>query len=207
MSSVYGVFACRRSGQHFFHSWLAQKLVLGGCSVLYHEAARKIDTQRREYIYEGPSAGPLRTIRGYEDPSGKKIESMMPHHDVNIIVVRSVYNVLASRYFMKRYLDKRTDFFDLWLAHATFPHPHVRVFYDKFVVDQSEVAKELSLPEGEVDIDSVPWFGGGSTFDNQSKKGSEMKVLERWKSLPPEILAQVPEECADLNERLFGWRP
>lgn len=119
---------------------------------------------------------------------------------INVLIMRDPYNLFASRLQMAKNADSNRERWigdkaaKLWIQHAEeflkirsdLPGKTVFINYNKWFQDQ-EYRKELSQEFGLEFIDktllNVPKYGGGSSFDKMTKKGSatDMKVLDRWK--------------------------
>jgi hypothetical protein len=76
------------------------------------------------------------------------------------------------------------------------------------------LAEELKFTNRDIAINHVPKFGSGSTFDDDSYagRGSQMKVLERWKILAKdsrylELIEMHKDEFDDISENICEFSP
>lgn len=143
-------------------------------------------------------------------------------------VIRSVYNTMASRIRMsQRRINEaphgyRPEVLDYWKRHArdVLRRDEV-ILYDRVLTDpkyREGLANVLNLPKDRRDeafahisdnIAHKDYGGHGSSFTNFKH---DQGHLQRWKvpvimDTPEfqEVLAD--EEAAELNQKLFGWRP
>lgn len=141
-----------------------------------------------------------------------------------ILVLRSFYNVMASRL---QYQDGRVegvrfhaagykdDRVGMWIENAEFalkPHGDTLVIlYDLWVTSPTYrrlIEKSLGLREDDSRLEIVPPEGGGSSFDKRSlrTKAQKMDVNARWRAVeqwPSAVLES--EKARELNRALFGW--
>ncbi len=139
-------------------------------------------------------------------------------HQRPIVVLRDPYNWFASlRRKRREWRELEEDYISLWIAYARqfFIEKVDGVFscnFNKWFVN-SDYRRELSLFIGEnpteTGVNRVRSIG--SSFDGRKYDGraSEMKVLERWKSLTREdwaILNRYPE-ISELSKEIFNFLP
>lgn len=136
-----------------------------------------------------------------------------------VLVVRDAYNNFASC------LLRRKDSWraSIWENHARLflgdlpicstGFQRVRISFNHWFLSQSgkeSIASQLGVDEFVSRQERVPHFGGGSSFDGLmlDGRGSEMKVMERWRNLPAtlvrELLIDFEPSLHPLNERIFG---
>jgi hypothetical protein len=169
----------------------------------------------------------------YEDKYLEKIknysildEEQMIGADRNktiILILRDPYNLFASRLKYKKpkkhAMQNKEGFVEKWKSYAleflgdtNIIDNKICINYNSWLKDidyRRDLSKRLGGDFSDSNIDIVPSSGGGSSFDRKSYDGraSEMKLLERWKSLKNEkyFLELVDDkELAELSFRIFG---
>ena len=136
-----------------------------------------------------------------------------------IIVIRDLYNMMASslKQNIKNYgggtFNSRLN---KWIGHAhlvnNMPPNYICINYNKWFElkeYRDEIAKSLGFTNKELEVNKVPHFGKGSSFDKQKKKGSDMDVLKRYKYLPNKYIKKIEEhkkfkKIKELNKFLFN---
>ncbi len=133
-------------------------------------------------------------------------------------ILRDPYNHIASRIaYYDRWRERspcsfhgETDL-DLWTAFASSDRLYTKYNY---FVEQSHyrrhLAHEYDLPNPglQPSIDEVTDEGHGSSFDGKTKRGSEMKVNERYLTYlrDPRFAHVLASDLArTLCQRHFGW--
>lgn len=114
------------------------------------------------------------------------------------------------------------EFRDLWVdyarenvgetSHLRGVGPVLHVNFPRWFSEPSyrvELAGAMDLPPTDAGLEIVPDFGGGSSFDAQSKHGKaqDMKVRERWRAFTsaPEMRRLCSDgEVRELSRRVFG---
>lgn len=145
-------------------------------------------------------------IHSYEDYSIKKLTKELSDNrrlrffgesqkKFDVLILRDPFNLMASRYHSGRFdlQGWETNILDIWLEHAReylgetqYLGHRVCVNYNQWSADQSyrrRLSDQLSLNFTDGGFDSVPSFGGGSSFDRELYNGSasKMKTEDRWK--------------------------
>jgi hypothetical protein len=135
-----------------------------------------------------------------------------------IVVMRDIYNMIASsiKQNEKKYGDKvkLKDRIDRWLSHTQIVEDEGIIFinYNKWFSDnnyRNEISVLLNFTNKDVGMNYIPHFGKGSSFDLQNKKGKDMLVLERYKSLSEVYIKEIKNherfnEINYLNKSIFG---
>lgn len=196
------MFGCRRSGQHAIHRWWLAHLPK--------------DTYYVENVIHASSLEPILAEKHtalicMEDRTAEQIADALTWIKPHFVhfVVRSIYNVVASR------MEKGTAgvlvnerFLEKWKFHAK---NHNRILYDRWFSDpryRRDIERINGLePNIDGDMDYVPAFNGGSSFDKRRVPGTVLNVLRRYDQVDrAALLNAVDEEAAQLNEAIFGWR-
>ena len=144
------------------------------------------------------------------------------HAYTTICVVRDPFNWLASLLAWRTAarIERRIR---LWkkqvkqcLHPETYPHGHfVDVNYNRWVLDRAyreRVSDRLGLDYSELGLNEVLKFGVASSFDGTSfhGRGSEMKVLERYKCFEHDEQYRSffkDRKLITLSERYFEFNP
>lgn len=227
----------QRSGTHAIMVWVGNQLLqdakwkgvlLYANDLLYLLAQDKSEPVFLEPIRRNP---PTHIIANVEDEffwAGQTkmqwISSGMveiPEFDNVVLVIRSPWNLLASRFSYKeecRLGNSTRQSMIAWKEHASSAIELIKnvnenslvLLYDKWVESReyrSLLLSQLGIDFVQDDMDSVPDFGGGSSFDGTRVPGSQMKVLERWRLLPDSIVTRTFDQ--DLLElaRTLGFNP
>jgi len=145
-------------------------------------------------------------IHSYEDYSIKKLVNEVSENRrlrffgasqeiFDILILRDPFNLMASRYHSGRFdlQGWETNILDIWLEHAKeflgetqYLRHRVCVNYNQWSEDESYrrlLSDQLNLRFTDEGFNSVPDFGGGSSFDRERYNGSasKMKTEDRWK--------------------------
>ena len=144
--------------------------------------------------------------------------------DLQIVILRSYYNVMASRFKRYEYIADigkgwfKTDkpIRDIWCNHARqllLTSPWYVIKYDgwcELEVYRRRIEVDLKLEyEIDGDMDFIPLNANGSSFDGR-KGQSGLELAKKSKSrylqvvMPRDIFKD--EDCAVLNDKIFGWR-
>jgi len=226
---IYHIFSHKRGGGHLLHQWFLQMLPQGRTryvqDILRTGSEKSIaSAARRGYVHRHLSPKVFdHSVLGYEDRSISSVRGCYLITDdsdaeVRIILIRNIYNLIASRWAQQK--DGHllipphagyNDFTEYWVDYVTQLMGEAYVVdFDTFVTDahaRYHLAAELELDDSNVDMDHVPNFGRGSSFDGRGTPGTQMKVTERYKQVPEEVLSRnISEEAAALNEKFCGWR-
>ena len=136
----------------------------------------------------------------------------------NVLVVRDIFNFIASKMKMGRYFHPETNL-ACWKAHA---HEYlgytnslrnkVLVNFNSWVSDinhRTSIYDQLNCDTFIPEWKDVSSFGGGSSFDKQKFNGGadSMKVTERWKEFidNDEFKSYLRDkELIELSEKIFG---
>ena len=139
----------------------------------------------------------------------------------NVLIVRDIFNYLASKIKMGRHFYPETNL-ACWKIHAreylgitnVLPNK-VLVNFNKWVQDIEY--KKLICKQLDCDLFLPEWyqvssFGGGSSFDHQQLNGqaNKMKVLERWREYKDNKVFTdflKDKELIELSEAIFGVIP
>lgn len=113
-----------------------------------------------------------------------------------ILVLRDPFNMLASRWYKPGPVPKLRDdseILDTWEIYAeeylgltTFLKSKIVINYNLWFLSidyRKQLSAQIGIPFTDTGLNVVTKAGGGSSFDLTSYdgRGSEMKVLERWK--------------------------
>lgn len=135
-----------------------------------------------------------------------------------IVVLRDPFNWATSLCKDPGRAKKLNEFIDLWISVAEsffINKPNDLYFpvnYNKFVEDKS-YRNELSdfINEDFCDNGMNKVSSKGSSFDNHKFDGraKEMKVNERWRKLPNNVLKEISKnrKLIELSEEIFDFNP
>ncbi|MEM9484485.1 MAG: hypothetical protein AAGA83_12420 [Cyanobacteria bacterium P01_F01_bin.116] len=182
-------------------------------------------------------------IYSYEDYALKKVTNAAfeRKHDLyfgksvrkyDLLIFRDPFNMIASRlkgsefqngYFLST-RSKRIQPEELWLTYARewlgetnyLKNHKILVSYNQWVTDvnyRKELSASLGLEFSDAGFHEVQGFGGGSSFDGQSRHGeaSQMNVLGRWRNFADnEVYINTLNNNNQLwsySEKIFGHIP
>lgn len=235
----------QRSGGHAIANWIGHQCTAGCyfandvCNPYVLEAMRKRpprlprDTEWIVYTVEDQ---PLQDIPGLLTKSARYLPILTDPNPIVILILRDVYNMLASRYAFKRTesgcqmgnLNQKV--MDTWKQHALvfFYAQHgvgrrsgaecIPVNYNNWC--QSAAYRcmlwdAISRPSHGMPGDftdngrlEVPTWACGSSFDtlNYDGKADQMDTLHRYKQVPVEVFKWVDPQAALLTEAIFGLK-
>lgn len=140
----------------------------------------------------------------------------------NVLVVRDIFNYIASKMKMGRYFHPETNL-GCWKAHAyeylgytNSLRNKVLVNFNSWVKDEAyrkDIAESLCVDNFLPKWNEVSSFGGGSSFDGKDFHGnaSSMNVLNRWREYvdDKEFRSYLKnyKELVELSEAIFGHIP
>ena len=182
---------CRRSGNHAIIEWVADHFK---SAEFHNDLPTNWNGQKRksQYLTFGEAPYEL-TMYSWED-------KVLVDPEV-VIILRSVYNCVASRLNDMKVTRKIEVVPVIWKQHATrLLEGHKGVLYDQWLNYQREAHQVLNLPgECQPVKDRKARRGNGSSFPGSKK------YTERWKDVEiPEFILE-DEELSDLNMEIFGW--
>jgi len=204
MKVLYEVNAMRRSGQHAIISWIMAQF------------KEKIVFVNNQKYREGLNvAGRTHKIINYEDHRIDRIHKPeIKRIHKNILILRDPFNLYASRLKIEYRLaqDKRTSL--VWIQHAKeYLNRHGNLS-NKYIINYNRWFEDKSYRRGISNdlcqfwndkVDFVPSYGNGSSFDKTRKKGTDLKVTERWKHYTNNARYKsfFTEEMVDLAKQIF----
>lgn len=229
MKTIYYIYGLRRGGNHVFINWLFNHFDPND-AIFLNNQWKKSFSIRKDEIH-----GHIQNIIvGFEDKrlifgkdklfkkfnKGKKVKS--------VLILRDLYNLFASRIkgdiknLSHRNEESREILRDRWKKYAReylgeTGHLQNRtvVNYNLFVTFpeyRMQIERKLRIKETKDSLNRVPLIGGGSSFDGRSYhgRGSEMKVLERWKYYENDenyLDFFNDEEVKELSKKIFDFNP
>jgi hypothetical protein len=173
--------------------------------VIFYNAIQPPLTSLRDRIYGMGRVTPKSTeIASYEDVDHEFARDP-------IVIVRSFYNVMASRIRgrQRQWAEMDLDVaMELWPEHAR----HHTILFDLWYQDDDycrmvEIGRDW--PSVAPNRQTTARIGWGSSFGDERFK-HDRNVLERWRdpavtSDPAWLQVLGHQEARDLNFRLFGW--
>lgn len=146
--------------------------------------------------------------------------SFTDNHYKTIIVIRDIYNVVASsikssnKNNMSVYISRLID---RWKGHCRevldqtdYVSGDKKIFvnYNTWFLDEQYrhlIAMAIGFKNKEMGIEKVTPFGGGSSFGDK-KNARQMKVFDRfWDYTDHELFKLIDEEARSLNKEVFGF--
>lgn len=222
MSTLIFQLSLRRSGTHVIGDWVEKQFAPPRKNILNVkyprlEAQNKIATVRhREMncLIISFESYPLDTIQKIIDNS--YFANSFGHYDnVKFLIgLRDPWNLFASRIRcgLKR-LRHPADY--LWTEYARAfiekPYEAEYILYHEFL-SKITVRRKLSKAMGgkfdDSNIDAVPRYGDGSSFDGQAYdgRGREMNIFGRWREYANDAQHQAlfAGEVKELAKEIFG---
>jgi hypothetical protein len=151
----------------------------------------------------------------------------------NVLVLRDPFNLFASRLQMKKIIEKNCknttspvgeftkEAFALWKNHAfeflnSSNHltNKICINYNTWCVSKNyreKIASQLGLEFTDLGFDTVPVFGGGSSFDGMTFDGlaQKMDVFQRYKHYIDFewFQSQFDYEIKKLSQEIFEFQP
>ncbi len=237
----YRIAGARRSGVHPIALWIFEQFA-GRRVLLNDVDPLRDPWQDRANVVVPQRVGSLRKDRPrdclmviFEDRPLRQVAGSTVRQFVGpsrrvytVLVLRDPFNLLASRLRWAKKPGVAAQLTDplvgrtIWLEYAreflgqTAVLPSaVHVNYNRWVAEpeyRGHVGRLLRLPRPERPMESVPFFGGGSSFDGRRFDGraGEMQLFERWRPFAddPQFLRLVDHaELLDLQTRIFGRAP
>jgi hypothetical protein len=231
------VCALQRSGHHAVMEWLRSMLALkyGKESVVFmnwiNEYRNTLDPFNND---PGKAQQPREAlIYNFEDcglymptASSKFVHRIVGSSEkrFNVLIIRDVYNLLASRMERTRKQNKPFThpynlFIQLWIEHAKAAvnaETGVGSIFDVIKYNnwfesedyRKHVSKHLELPYCDDTLDTISQAGEGSSFIGIHGTARKLDVLSRWKNYRSDeeyIQLVHSAETANLNQDLFGW--
>lgn len=226
---IYSFYGLRRSGNHAILEWLlynmgnkadrfchkvengSEKVISRGTAFYFNDVSR-YKGNHIQLCYDVISAyqlGAKDLLVTYED---KSISYKLTPSKKNIVVVRDILNVLASRLKnsnAKNPRDMRIDkeIIDLWKKHAS-NEDCVKILYEKWLISQeyrNSICEHLNISNFD-NIEDVYSFGGGSSFTGQVLDSKE-NLLNRYKDVdfPNEINEMISDKSIIELRKKLGY--
>jgi len=145
------------------------------------------------------------------------------YEKIYIGVTRSFRNWLASammrnfqviRYKKRNKYKTLSKYISAWLAmikHFQTRNEYLHIYYDNWFSSQTyrnELASILELTLNDINLNYVPRFGGGSSFDKRrfNKKAQEMDVLHRYEHIKDKSFYPLYSQlCEEYKELCGEW--
>jgi len=230
MDKTFLFFAPRRSGHHSVINWVAKQSKESvawndNCGFeLFVDGKIKPKQNIKRYHQDNKNRNVMYNFENFL--TTEEITSSLLTDDVTyIIILRDVYNFLASymrwrEYTLNRYnhYEYYEDNINLWIRFATEILNEDSKFYPILFNDwfsdrryREYISEDLDLNNSDPGINEVMPNAGGSSFDKMRYRGkaSEMEVLTRYKTymeneLYVKLLNNFPE-AHELNKQIFGF--
>ena len=226
------VVAMRRSGCHAIVEWIAHHF---SGPVLFSNNLRKLEQRetKRSHVFNCDRDSDLLVKKQFdahisliEDPHREydALEDMqLPQDETNVFVLRSFWNLAASRFEAKVKEAVWNDSVPLWwldFAEIAMLSPaHRGLSYDDWCKNdewRAVTSQALSLPilglsrANELSIKTAHqgYCGSvGSSFDKFRQRGDTTKRFEQSEKI--QQLAKSNDKwvecCRELNKQIFGW--
>ncbi len=224
MSTLIFQMSIRRSGTHVIGDWVEQQFAPPRKNILNvkYPLLEHKNNQATGHVKDGKfnclivsfESWPLETIDKVEERN--HFERMFGRYDTvrYLISLRDPWNLFASR--LKhgvRRLRHPADY--LWTEYARAfiekPHQAEYVLFHEFlskVTRRRKLSKALGGTFDDANIDAVPRYGDGSSFDGQAYngRGREMDVFGRWREYwdDESFRALFTDEVKALAKKIFG---
>lgn len=234
------IFGMRRSGNHLAINWLLDQT--DGPVAFYNnirQNAWPLSAHMREFRLR--SGNLPRLVLSYEDITADQlvsdsslisfIEERQKNLNINIklgVILRDPYNLFASR--LKKWPERFAtdemirDQILMYLDNVKLaisprqifgPDTAIPILYNRLVsetVYRDQLREKFSLRSSFIDLDQVPNYGHGSSFDGYNTNGSliQNKVLTRWEASlgdPKFVSITRNHELQRVAEELFGIPP
>jgi len=224
---IYSFYGLRRSGNHAILEWLLYNMGNKGNRVCYkvENGSEKVISRDTAFYFNDVSRytgnhiqlcydvissyeiGAKDILVTYED---KSISYKLIPSKTNIIVIRDILNVLASRIKnsnAKNPRDMRIDeeIIGLWKEHASDENS-IKILYEKWLTSKEyrdSICERLNISNFD-NTKNVYSFGGGSSFTGEVLDSKE-NLLNRYKhiDLPNNIKKMVCDKTiVDLRKKL-----
>lgn len=237
----YLILGVQRSGNHAFANWLCSQLSGKTVYFNDIGKELTSDRKGRAKKYNTRFiSGADNVVFGVEDLDLRCYHEWFGniHFDYVVLLVRDPFNWLASTFaatwsspdrenvvgpspkcchngerlsrleICRQYLKQVTHTADY------LGRPFVDVNYNRWVLDMQyrrTLAFRLGVVFSDTGLDTVPEFGGGSSFDSRGYEGngSKMKVLERWRKFATdeEYLSLLTPDLRRLSQEYFSFCP
>lgn len=198
------IVGLRRSGNHAIIHWIINQ---HQSDYIFENKIKPFDLPS---MYKGEKKDKVSlSIYSYEDvhlsyvfsncmKKVKERNNIQIKKQINVLILRNPFNLFASRVKSGKEGIGSISFSaqDLWIAYAKeflgithyMGKNKVVINYDLWFEDteyRKGIAESMGLQFSDKGKESVPDFGGGSSFDNLTfnNRATEMKVNDRWKLL------------------------
>jgi len=215
-------------------------VVFGNQCRIKEDGNEKKIIEGRKYYYHKDISSTFKNhkdlfIYNFEDVELSKVSNLFNFRSrlikggvsYNVLIIRDPFNLFASRKKLKEKknnadCESNKKIIELWKKHAKealLNHPKftlmklIIINYNKWFVDKEyrkQISDSLNLKFDDLGFETVPKFGGGSSFDRLgfNGKANKMKVLDRWREFIYdddywELLSD--SELNDLSYKLFGF--
>lgn len=192
------------------------------------------DIEERELVlisYEDPKLNPKLEGSFYAKAGLLPNENIIIGESLKttpILSIRDPFNMFASRYKDKHYIERRNPakrkfFRNMWKDHAreylgytnVLPANTLKISFNEWFLDQEyrkSIAESLGRDFKEEGWSQVTKEGVGSSFDKRKydNRADQMLLLERWKQVVKNKNYRSlfkDKELVDLSEKIFGHIP
>jgi hypothetical protein len=224
------IFSTKRSGHHAIIEWIGNNMNGG---IVFHndthwrsfvDGKKVYLGKRKEVLYGGKSKKNL-TVYNFEDINinqhSKIVKSpFVVNHDKTIIVLRDVYNMVASSIksttknvdvTIRKRVDRWKEYCFELLGETDWVDKNKLHFinYNMWFIDREYrdlIGKSIGFINEDNGIDKVSSYGGGSSFDKVSD-ARNMNIFDRWKKYENHKLftKHITEDIDNLNRKVFGF--
>ena len=209
-AKIFNILGMQRAGNHIISHWFLNNSNL---STVYINNATTYpglaDSVRIFNCTNFHVKHTDRVICTYENIAASKLNGLDFRY-----IIRDPYNWLAS-----------------WVSHSEFDEETVEnqietylynaenckdfIVYNKWVSSRDyrdKVADSLGFINNDLEINHVPAFGSGSSFDSHTfeGRGSQMKLFERWKSMSHNpkynlLVEKYGVQFKEISEEICGF--
>lgn len=224
------IFATKRSGHHAIIEWIGNNREKG---LVFHNdthwkslvEGRKIYLgKRKEVLYGGKVKKDL-TVYNFEDLNINQHSAILQspfiiNYDRTIIVLRDVYNMVASsikstpkntNIRIRKRVSRWKEYCKELLGETDYVTSDKLHFinYNTWFSDREYrdlIGRSLGFDNKDYGISSISKYGGGSSFGDTGSAKS-MDVYNRWKKYLNNDLfnRHLSDEVHSLNRRIFGF--
>lgn len=234
----YFVTGLARCGHHAIIAWLCKQ---HRETILFHNNVNgKLKHRNTTKYGDGKPKRHLYSLENFDLRGFQELFGEQPMKQF-ILVVRDPLNWIASSLKnddkvlakLTETWEPRVGYYERWFCasmsrlnmykqqmkqiigkHNLIGRDYIVVKYNNWFYDKNyrrEITRKLNIPFSDDGINSVPKYGGGSSFDRFKRDGEaqRMEVLNRWKHYEDSdrFWDLIDNELIEYSEKVFGFNP